>query len=75
MTKDVLISISGVQLLEGDTNDVELITAGDYYNKNGKHYIRYEEIQEGVEDVIPVSYTHLYIVYKKIEKYNRITGE
>ena len=52
MTKDVLISISGVQLLEGDTNDVELITAGDYYNKNGKHYIRYEEIQEGGEDVI-----------------------
>ena len=37
MTKDVLISISGVQLLEGDTNDVELITAGAYYNKNGKH--------------------------------------
>ena len=52
MTKDVLISLSGVQLLEGDTNDVELITAGDYYNKNGKHYIRYEEIQEGGEDVI-----------------------
>ena len=30
MTKDVLISISGVQLLEGDTNDVEQMTAGEY---------------------------------------------
>lgn len=52
MTKDVLISISGVQMSEGDKSDVELITAGDYYQKDGKHYIVYDEVLEGQEGVV-----------------------
>lgn len=52
MTRDVLISISGVQLSEGEQEDVELITTGDYFMKNGKHYILYDEISEGSEGVI-----------------------
>lgn len=39
MTRDVLITISGIQLAEGDSNEVEMITAGDYFQKNGSHYI------------------------------------
>lgn len=46
MTRDVLISISGMQIAEDDSNSVEMITAGDYFLKNGKHYILYDEIQE-----------------------------
>ena len=39
MTRDVVISISGAQFSEGDQEDVELITTGDYFLKNGKHFI------------------------------------
>lgn len=50
MTKEVLVSISGLQFVEGtDSEPVEVITSGDYYKKNGKHYIMYDEVLEGVE--------------------------
>lgn len=52
MTRDVLISIKGLQIAEDDSNPVEIITAGDYFIKNGNHYILYDEIQEGVEGVV-----------------------
>lgn len=52
MTRDVLISISGVQIAEDDNHGVEMITAGDYFLKNGNHYILYDEIEEGVEGTI-----------------------
>ena len=49
MTKDVLITIRGVHTLDHEDNDVEMIVRGDYYQKNGKHYILYEEVMEGFE--------------------------
>lgn len=52
MTKDVLITISGNQLMDGESGDVEMITTGAYYQKNGKHYITYDEVMEGFEGVI-----------------------
>lgn len=52
MTKDVLISISGAHISNGDQEEIEVITAGDYYMKNGKHYILYDEVAEGVPGVI-----------------------
>ena len=52
MTKDVLIKISGLQAMDGESDDVEIITAGDYFQKNGKHYIIYEEAMEGFEGTI-----------------------
>ena len=52
MTRDVVISISGAQFSEGDQEDVEPITTGDYFLKNGKHYIIYDEIEEDGQDVI-----------------------
>ena len=39
MTRDVLISIRGAQIQEADQEQIELITTGDYFLKNGKHYI------------------------------------
>ena len=36
MTKDVLISISGLQFAGGENSEpVEMITSGSYYKKNG----------------------------------------
>ena len=52
MTKDVLLSISGLQFTTRDDEEVEpveVITAGDYYKKNGKHYIMYDEVMEGFD--------------------------
>lgn len=49
MTRDVLVRISGLQAVDGDTNNVEIITTGDYFLKNGKHYVIYEEMMEGFE--------------------------
>ena len=43
MTKDILVSVSGIQVEIEPNEPVELITTGAYYNKNGKHYILYEE--------------------------------
>lgn len=52
MTKDVLLSIRGLQIAnEQDAEPVEIITSGDYYKRNGKHYILYDEVMEGFEGV------------------------
>ena len=51
MTKEVLISIRGLQFEEGtDENKIETITAGDYYKKNDYHYVVYDELTEGFEE-------------------------
>lgn len=50
MTKDVLVKISGLQFsAEQENEPIEVITAADYYKRNGKHYIIYEEVMEGFE--------------------------
>ena len=52
MTKEVLVKISGLQFAgEEDSDAVEIITSGNYYKKNGKHYIIYDEVSEGSEEV------------------------
>ena len=52
MVKDVLVSISGVQMADGEDSDVEMITAGNYYQKDGKHYILFDEAVEGMNGKI-----------------------
>lgn len=53
MTRDVLISISGIQFDELANNDepIEVITTGEYFKKNDKNYVLYEEPVEGYGDV------------------------
>ena len=70
MTKDVLITIRGVHTLDHEDNDVEMIVRGDYYQKNGTHYILYEEILEGAEErvknVIKISPSSMDIIKKGV---------
>ena len=49
MEKDVLVTIKGLQTLENIDNpeEVELVAKGDYYYRNGHHYIFFEEMTEG----------------------------
>lgn len=53
MTKDVMISIRGIQFDNGqDGEKIESIQKGEYYYKNNSHYILYEEILEGIEEPV-----------------------
>ena len=51
MTKDVLLSIKGLQIGENEQNDtIEVISPGDYYFRIGKHFFMYEEVMEGQKE-------------------------
>lgn len=82
MTKDVIVSISGMQFdTQGDT-PLEVITVGNYYYKNGKHYILYDEMLDdsGVEtkntikisgdrvDVIKKGQNNVHMVFEPYHK-------
>ena len=48
MTKDVVVSLKGLQLAPDQQSDaVEVIAPGEYYIRNNKHYVLFEEIMEG----------------------------
>ena len=48
MTKEVLVTICGLQNgPETDGEPIEMTTTGEYFYKNNKHYILYEEVMEG----------------------------
>jgi uncharacterized beta-barrel protein YwiB (DUF1934 family) len=52
MKKDVLITISGMHSdIYKDADKIEIITSGSYYKKNNKHYLMYDEIVEGQDEV------------------------
>jgi len=49
MTKDVMVTISGFQIMEADEQDtIEMVHIGEYYEKNNVQYIRFEEMMEGM---------------------------
>lgn len=51
MTKDVLITISGLQFEVDSENVLEIVSRGEYYFRNGKHFLIYEEISEEEQQV------------------------
>lgn len=53
MTKDVMLSIRGMQFDQGpDSEEIETIQWGQYYKKNDTHYIIYEELMEGFKEPV-----------------------
>ncbi len=46
MTRNVLISISGARMTDDGSEQVEMVTTGDYFGRDGKHFVLYEEILE-----------------------------
>lgn len=81
MTKDVLVTIAGLQVIQQESGiePVEFITSGDYYKKNDKHYVIYNEIMEGIEgstkniikiqnncvDITKKGVTNIHMVFEK----------
>lgn len=56
MTQDVLLTISGLHVIDEMENEeenepIEVITPASYYWKNGKHYILFDEVVEGIPGV------------------------
>lgn len=48
MEKEVLLKIQGLQIAPEEQSDaIEVITTGEYYFRNGQHFIIYDEILEG----------------------------
>lgn len=53
MTKDVMISIRGLQFMESDTEDnIETMQQGEYYFRNGSHYLLFDEYMEGFKEPV-----------------------
>ena len=52
MKKDVWVSICGLHFTDEEQDPTEMITSGEYYFRNGKHYILYEEAVEGFQEKI-----------------------
>lgn len=52
MTKDVLLSLQGLQFDTGaeDGDKIETITAAEYFKRNSSHYVIYEELMEGFSE-------------------------
>lgn len=50
MTKRVWVAISGVRYADGEGEDVEMAAAGEYFEKDGISYVRYDE-DEGTDTV------------------------
>ena len=46
MEKEVLIHVRGLQMMETDDRQepIEIVVPGQYYFRNGSHYLRYEEM-------------------------------
>ncbi len=70
MTKDVLVSVEGLQFsTEEMPGKVEIINAGSYYKKNDYHYVLYDETIEGFDQV-----TRNMIKFRDGEAYLRKKG-
>lgn len=58
MTKDVIVSISGLHMdmvanaFREEEDAIEVVTPASYYWRNGKHYILYDEVLEGMGGTI-----------------------
>ena len=52
MDKDVWVSVAGLQFDgTGEGEKIEIITPGNYYKKNKHHYVTYDEISEGSDEI------------------------
>ena len=54
MDKDVLVRVRGLILGEpgSGSDQIEIIAPGEYYQKDGRHYVLYEECSEEFEEPI-----------------------
>ena len=50
MTRDIILTISGLHTADGEQDaPIETLPPAQYFYKNGKHYVTYDEVIEGLE--------------------------
>lgn len=53
MTKEVMVTVTGLQTMDGvEQEPIETVHVGEYYERNGTHYVLFDEVLEGVPDPI-----------------------
>ena len=53
MNRDVMISVRGIQILNGLTDgDIETVQKGKYYFREGSHFLIYDEYMEGFQQPV-----------------------
>ena len=53
MNRDVIISVSGLQFLENVSQDsIETVQQGEYFFRNGSHFLLYDEYLEGFSEPV-----------------------
>ena len=52
MTKDVMVTIAGFHMAEEDEDTIEMVHIGEYYQRNGTHYLLFEERMEGMSEPV-----------------------
>lgn len=53
MTKEVMISIRGLQFLEdASEDDIETVQQGEYFFRNGSHFLLFDEYMEGFREPV-----------------------
>ena len=54
MEKEVLIHVKGLHMMDTPEGDepIEIVVPGEYYFRNGSHYLRYEEMLDE-QEILP----------------------
>lgn len=52
MTRDVMVTILGFHVEEEEGDTVEMLHIGEYFERNGTHYLLYEERLEGIAEPV-----------------------
>lgn len=68
MTKDVIITMKGLQFDIQEQEPLEVTTAGYYFFKNGKHYVLYDELSietgEEISNIIKIGKNRIDVIKK-----------
>ncbi|MCC8163342.1 MAG: DUF1934 domain-containing protein [Lachnospiraceae bacterium] len=57
MKKEVTVVISGLHIAEDGQQELEMAYEGEYHEKNGMHYLFFNELQEGFTEPVRNRYT------------------
>lgn len=52
MTKDVIVKIKSIHTSEGEDDSIQIMMPGQFYSRNGKMFVCYEEADEETNSVI-----------------------
>lgn len=78
MTKEVLVSISGLFHEVDEKEKVELATEGEYFNRNEKHFILFDEPDETgeiIKNTIKISDNQIDIIKRGVNNVHMVFHE